>query len=135
MGGAAMSRKILVLSTVLLIAGVAVLIYADPLARLSLGASTTPGRSVSFTFTSSITRTITFGNSTITIAPGSGGFTGGFPGGGTFVTGRAAATNTNGNIETLVALAVLGVGLVLEVMAIFLWQGQPKPAPQPSPTT
>ena len=126
-----MSRKILVLSTVLLIVGVAVLIYADPLARLSLGVGGAPGRTVGFSV--SVTRTFTFNNSTITISPGSGGFAGGFPGGG-FVTGRGA-TNTNGTIETLVAMAILGVGLVLEVVTIFLWQGQPKSAPKPTPTT
>jgi len=67
-----MSRKILVLSTVLLIVGVAVLVYADPLARLSLGFGGAPGRSVSFTV--SFTRTFTFNNSTVTVSPGSGGF-------------------------------------------------------------
>jgi hypothetical protein len=124
-----MSRKILILSTVVLLAGMALLIYADPLARLSLGAGT--GRVVSFT--SSETRTVTFGSSTFTISPGSGGFpTGGFPAGG-LAAGRGAV-NTNGQIETLVAVALLGVGLVLEVITIFLWQGRPqKQVPQPTP--
>jgi hypothetical protein len=123
-----MSRKILILSTVVLLAGVALLIYADPLARLSLGTGTS--RVVSFT--SSVTRTVTFGSSTFTISPGSGGFpTGGFTAGG-LAAGRGAV-DTNGQIETLVAVALLGVGLVLEVITIFLWQGrQQKQVPQPT---
>ncbi len=115
-----MSRKILLLSTVLLLAGVALLLYADPLARLSLGVS-----SPTFSFTSSVTRTFTTGSRTVTFSPGSGNFTAGsFPTGG--LAGRSV--NTNGTIETLVAIALVGVGLVLEVMTIFLWQGQQKQA-------
>ncbi len=115
-----MSRKILVISTVLLLAGVGVLIYADPLARLSLGVG--PARAAfTGTFTGTFTRTFSFGNSTFTVSPGSGGF----PVGG----GIAARTaDTNGQVETLVAIALLAVGLVLEVMTIFLWQTKPKEA-------
>jgi hypothetical protein len=115
-----MSRKLLILSTVLLLVGVAILVYADPLARLSLGGA--PGR---ITFNNSITRTFTFGNSTVTVPPGSGTF----PGGG-FV-GRVG--DTNGQLETLVALAILAVGIVLEVVTVLLWQSKPKP-PQAAPT-
>lgn len=120
-----MSRKILVISTVLLLVGVAVLIYADPLARLSLGVSTSR-----VSFTSSFTRTFSFANSTFTVGPGSAGFPTGLAG--------ARAVDTNGQAETLVALGLLAVGIVLEVMTIFLWQGKPKPAPTtpaPAPTT
>ena len=118
-----MSRKILVISTVLLLAGVAILIYADPLARLSLG-GTVSRISFTGTFTGSFSRTFSFGNSTFTVGPGSGGFPVGV---------GARAVNTNGQVETLVALAILAVGLVLEVMTIFLWQGKPKPAPTTQP--
>jgi hypothetical protein len=103
----------------LLLAGVVLLLYADPLARVSLGVS-----SSTFSFTS-VTRTFTTGTRTVTFSPGSGNFTAGsFPAGG--FAGRSV--NTNGTIETLVAIGLVGVGLVLEVMTIFLWQGQQKPA-------
>ena len=114
-----MSRRILILSTVLLLAGVVVMLYADPLARLTLGFSPTGS-----SFVSSVTRTFTFANRTITANPGAGGFGGAFGGG---LGGRAV--NTTGTVETLVAIGLIGVGLVLEVMTVFLWQGKPKPAP------
>jgi len=118
-----MSRRLLVISTVVLLVGVAILIYADPLARLSFGG--TPGRftgAFTSTFTGTFTRTL--GNSTFTVSPGSGGFPG---------VGAAVRTgDTNGQVETLIAIALLAVGLVLEVMTIFLWQSKPKEAAPPT---
>jgi len=118
-----MNRKILILSTALVIAGLVVLIYADPLARLSFGG----GGGAGTFFGSNTTRTFTFSNRTITFTPGSGA--GGFSGTGGFV-GRTGTTN--GQIETLVAIALVAVGLVLEVLFIVLWQGKTTSATQPS---
>jgi len=118
-----MNRKVLVLSTVLVVAGLVVLVYADPLARLSLGGGGGPGA----IFGSNTTRTFTFANRTVTFTPGSG--TGGLGGTGGFV-GRTV--DTNGQIETLVAIALVAVGLVLEVIFIVLWQGRTTSATQPS---
>lgn len=90
----------------------AALVYADPLARLSLGQAGP-------TFTGNATRTVTFNNSTFSFTPGS------LPSG----TGRRSVDAT-GQIETLVAIAVAAVGLVLEFMVIFLWQGERNPPSQ-----
>lgn len=108
-----MSRKILVLSAVLIIAAMGLLVYTDPLARLSLG------RSPTFTGLNS-TRTFTFGNSSFTFTPGS------VPGG----LNRGSA-DTNGQIETLIAIAVAAVGLILEFVAIFLYQDGNKLSSRP----
>ena len=116
-----MNRKILILSTVLVVAGLVVLVYADPLARLSFGGG--PGTF----FGSNTTRTFTFSNRTVTFTPGSGA--GGFSGTGGFA-GRTI--NSNGQVETLVAIALVAVGLVLEVLFIVLWQGKTTSATQPS---
>ena len=121
-----MNRKILILSTFMVVVGLVVLVYADPLARLSFGGGGGPGTF----FGSNTTRTFTFSNRTVTFTPGSG--TGGFGGTGGFV-GRTV--NTNGQIETLVAIALVAVGLVLEVLFIVLWQGKTTSAPQPSSGT
>jgi hypothetical protein len=114
------SRRILILSAVMVILGLAALIYVDPLARLSFGA--TAGR----VFTANSTRTFTggtftFGNRTISVTPGSG------------VPGAFAArgVDSTGMIETLVAVALVAVGIVLEVLVIFLWQGKPTPPSTP----
>ena len=118
-----MSRRLLVLSAVLMIAAMGILVYADPLARLSLGQSGPAFSGTTFTggvfpgFNS--TRTFTFSNSTFTFTPGS------IPGG-----VRRAAVDTNGQIETLVAIAIAAVAIVLEFVAIFLWQGGNKPSSQ-----
>jgi len=116
-----MNRKILILSTVLVVAGLVVLVYADPLARLSLGGG--PGT----VFGTNTTRTFTFSNRTITFTPGSGA--GGFGGTGGFV---SRTVNTNGQVESLIAIALVAVGLVLEVLFIVLWQGKTASATQPS---
>ena len=99
-----MSRKILILSAVFLVAAMAIMVYADPLARLSLGQAGPA-------FTSNTTRTVTFNNSTFTFNPGSiTGFRG------------RGAVNSSGQIETLAAIALAAVGLVLEFVVVFLWQ-------------
>lgn len=111
-----MSRKLLIISTVLLVAGLAILIYADPVARLSFGPSS-PRRTF---LNGNTTRIFTGGNFTVPS--------------GTF-TGRGAG-GTVETVATLVAVALLGVGLVFEVLTIFLWKadhgGSPSadPAPQ-----
>ena len=109
-----MSRRLLIISTVLVVAGIAVLLYADPVARLSLGVG--PGAR---TFANT-TRTFTFGNGSRTFT-----FNGTLPfGTGGFTTGPGArGSNSYANVETLVAVALVAVGVVLEVMTIFLWQG------------
>ena len=113
-----MSRRILVVSAVLLIIGMAVLIYADPLARLAFGTSPT-GRA----FTSNTTQTFTFNNRTITAGPG--GLAGGF-------VGRATGVNTLGSVATLIAIALISVGVVLEFVVIFLWQDRGNPPVRPA---
>lgn len=110
-----MSRKILVLSAVLLVAAIIVMVYADPLARLSLG----QGRP---TFFGNGTRTATFNNSTFVLNPGS------FPA----ISGRGSG-NSLGQIATLAAIAMAAVGLVLEFVVIFLWQDEKKPPLQTEP--
>jgi hypothetical protein len=109
-----LSRKILVLSAVLLVAAMVVLIYADPVARLSLGAARPVGVG------STATRTFTF-NSTFT-----------FPSGNFTRTVGGAATDTNSRVFTLAAIAIAAVGLILEVVAIFLWPAERKPSDQPA---
>jgi len=94
-----------------------VLIYADPVARLSLGAA----RPVGIGPTS--TRTFTF-NSTFT-----------FPSGNFTRTVGGAATNTNSQVFTLAAIAIAAVGLILEVVAIFLWPAEKKLSDQPAAGT
>jgi hypothetical protein len=109
-----MSRKILVVSLVLLVVGLGVLVYSDPLARLSFGASRS-GFPVT-SFTRSTTFTFTGGNFTIPSGglPGRSGLLGG----------------TTAEVATLVAIAVVAVGLVLEVLALLMWQGGPRAAQQ-----
>ena len=106
-----MSRKLLVLSTVLIVAGLAVLLYADPIARLSFGGGTPTRTFTGGAFTFNGSRTFTFNG---TFPTGGAGFTGA-PG--------ARAGNSYANVETLIAMAMVAVGVVLEVMTIFLWEG------------
>ena len=110
-----MSRKLLIISLVLLVAGLGILLYADPLARLSFGVRAPR----STLFNSTITRSFTFtGGGTFTIPSGA-------------LTGRGAGGgSTIAVIATLGAVALFGVGLVLEVLTIFLWQGDRKEPPR-----
>ena len=97
-----------------------ILVYADPLARLSLGQSGATFTGTTFTGFPGFNGTRTFTiNSNFTLPGGT------FPGG-----VRRAAVNTDGQIETLVAIAIIAVGIVLEFVAIFLWQGGSKPPSQ-----
>lgn len=116
-----MSRKLLVISLVLLVAGLGILLYADPLARLSFGLQ---GSRPTFLNSTTI-RSFTFTG---------GNFT--FPSG-TF-TGRGADTGAGGTFETvatLAAIALFGVGLVLEVLTVILWQGDHKDGPRDETAT
>ncbi len=124
-----LNRMAMALSLALVVAGVALLVYADPLARLSLASPTS-------SFTGSITNTFTgvrtFGNFT-----GSGSFTfrtGGLPGGGGSGVVVLGSTATDEQVESLVAIALIGVGLMLEVTTILLAQSQPTPTPAPVET-
>lgn len=103
-----MSRKILVVSLVLLVVGLAVLVYSDPVARLSFGRAGTGFP------TGNTTRTFTF----------AGGTPGNFTiSGGTGTRGGLAGATTTDRVFTLVALALVAVGVVLEALALFLTQG------------
>ena len=122
----------LLVSVALMVAGVALMVYADPLARLSLPSTTGSGASMSFGLTG--TETFTIGSNTVTIGPGGGGFgnftggftrTGGFPTGGvgTVVSGSNA---TDDQVEALIAIMLIAVGLILEIVTVFLWPEAPK---------
>lgn len=122
-----LNRTALIFSTVLLVAGVALLVYADPLARLSLSSSAPTRFSGTFTIpTGSFTFTEGTGFNFTSFTRGTGT---GFPGGGGITTSGNA---TDEQVESLIAVALIGVGLVLEVMTILLWQGEPKQAPAPA---
>ena len=106
-----MTRKLLVVSLVLLVAGLGLFIYADPLARLTFS-----GARSTFPITNG-TGTFTFTGGNFTIP--SGTFTG--------VRGATGAAGVGGStesIETLVGIALFAVGLVLEALTILIWNGE-----------
>ncbi len=116
----------LLVSVVLMVAGVSLMVYADPLARLSLPTSSSPSRSFGLTGT----ETFTIGTNTVTIGPGGGGGfnftgsftrTGGFPGGGVSGPVVSGANATDEQVEALIAIMLVAVGLILEVVTVFLW--------------
>lgn len=116
-----LSRRLLIVSTVLVLGGLLLLAYSDPAVRVNLGGAT--GGSTTFTFTGNrtfnpnVTRIFTFNG------------TGGLPTGGL---SRGGVTSTDTQIETYVGLGLLSVGLLLEVFTIFLWQGPAKPTAEPA---
>ncbi len=133
-----MNRTLLLVSVALMVAGVALMVYADPLARLSLPSTTGAGTSRSFGLTG--TETFTIGSSTVTVGPGGGGFgnftgsftrTGGFPTGGVGGPIVSGSNATDDQVEALIAVMLIAVGLILEIVTVFLWPEAPaKTSPQ-----
>jgi hypothetical protein len=120
-----MSRKLLILSTIIILAGLLLMAYSDPAVTVALGGST--GIPTSFTatgtrtFTLNFTRSFTFNG------------TGGFPTGrlGAAGAGNVVVVSTNSRIETFVGVGLLAVGILLEVFTLFLWQSPPQPPKAP----
>ncbi|HXW37536.1 MAG TPA: hypothetical protein VEJ36_06530 [Nitrososphaerales archaeon] len=114
-----MSRTLLVLSTILVVVGLLVVLYADPVIRPATP-RTGPGglfgggnstRSTTFTFPGG------FGNFTFSRT-----FTG-------IASGSSVAVITNDSkLESYLGFGLIAVGILLEVFSIFLWQ-TPAPAP------
>lgn len=116
-----MDRKLLIVSTVMLLAGLLLMAYSDPAVRAGLGltstATTTPifTRSVTgispgnFTFSGNFSRTFT---GTISIPSGGFAATG----------GRGVVISTTTQEEAFIGLGLVAVGLLLEVFTLFLWQ-------------
>ena len=109
-----MTSKLLIASILLIVVGLALLVYTNTYIRVETG--TTPG----FTGVTTFARTGTFT-----------GFPGNFTGFGNFTrtAGEAArgALTTNG-IESLVGLGLVAGGVILEVFSLFL---RPNPLPRP----
>jgi len=111
-----LDRKLLILSTVMVMAGLLLMAYSDPAIRAGFGGTTGPT-------TNSFTRTGTFtftGIPTFTFN-GTGTFpfnrTGGLP---TRFTGGAISTTTQE--EAFIGLGLVAIGLLLEAFTLFLWQ-------------
>ena len=120
-----MDRKLLIVSTVMVLAGLLLMAYSDPGVRAGFGGTTGTTRvitAVSFTRTA-----FTFTGTAFT-------FTGtGFPGGNrtfpfngtvgfpTRVAGGGGISTTT-QVESFVGLGLVAVGLLLEVFTLFLWQ-------------
>ena len=119
-----MDRKLLIVSTVMVLAGLLLMAYSDPGVRAGFGGTTgTTVRAVSFTRTAfTFTRTaFTF---TGTGFPGGNGTFPGFNGTVGFPTRIAGAggVSTTTQVESFVGLGLVAVGLLLEVFTLFLWQ-------------
>jgi hypothetical protein len=120
-----MSRRLLVVSTMMILGGLLLVAYSDPAVRITLGGTTGVAFTGTRTFSFTASRTFTFN--------GTGGFpifngTGGFP------TGRAAGgglISTDTRLETFVGVGLLAVGLLLEIFTIFLWQSPARPTSAP----
>lgn len=114
-----MDRKLLIISTVMVLAGLLLMAYSDPAVRAGFGGTTSPTRVIT---TFSFTRTGSFsfnGTGTFPInGTGIPGFNGtGIP---TRITGGGVSTTTQ--VESFAGLGLVAVGLLLEVFTLFLWQ-------------
>jgi hypothetical protein len=121
-----MDRRLLIVSTLLVLCGFLLMAYSDPAARAGLGLSnptvTTPTfpRNVtgifpgngtgtfSFTFSRTFTgtRSFTFPSGGVTVARGGGG----------------VVISTTTQEEALGGLGLVAVGILLEVFTLFLWE-------------
>ena len=111
-----MSRRLLILSTVIVLGGLLLMAYSDPAVTVALGGST--GVPTSFTFSG--TRTVSFNFSRSFTINGTGGFpTGRLTGAGA---DNVVVVSTNTRVETFVGVGLLAVGILLEVFTLFLWQ-------------
>ena len=120
-----MDRKLLILSTIMVLAGLLLMAYSDPAVRVGLGIPTGSTTTVSF----SRTRTFPFGNETFAF-PGNGTFSRTFsiPRGGFPIT-RGVVISTTTQAESLIGLGLVAIGLLFEAFTLFLWQS---PADQES---
>lgn len=111
-----MNRRLLILSTVLILGGLLLMAYSDPAVTVALGGST--GVPTGITFTG--TRTVSFNFSRSFMFNGTGGFPAGQ------LTGAGAnnvvVVSTDTRVETFVGVGLLAVGILLEVFTLFLWQ-------------
>jgi hypothetical protein len=115
-----LDRKLLIVSTVMVLAGLFLMAYSDPAVRAGLGltstTTTTPisPRNVSGIFPGNFTFSGTFSRT----------FTGAFsiPAGGFTVTGRGVVISTTTQEEAFIGLGLVAVGLLLEAFTLFLWE-------------
>ena len=105
-----MVKKLLICSVVMVVAGLALIIFSDPQFRLIFSTSGTSGFPTTRSFT--FNGTIPTGGFNRTTFPGAGG--------GAAFRGIGSSFNATAIIESLVGTGLIGVGVVLVLIDMFL---------------